>query len=482
MNITRFANKTITGVKKISNNFCSNPIKLRQLAQDTFTKTQSFDISKATKKINPNTEFLQNPNLTHAEKIAMVKNSPNLFRAIDLTKETGVPSSSWLYERFFDIEQYTHYYSTGKSAPTQKIIDITNPTNAKSLANLKKVCAGALDGEGFRLSCNMDSETYKRYVREGLIEKIQLPHKKTGELLNTNLIDPTNPKNIAAVERFKKLYPKNSKFFGERKINVTNLSKLGFGSPKELVGLIKTGELEGEIKVVGKNEKGQNIIQATVDTASGKTKFLLRSLRERRCIELRELSQKSGIKETKLEEAVLSGEMETVDRLFAFDSKNPIIDTTNPKNVAAFDKMQFEKKLQREATQAKNAARNEEMSLRTKLAWHFCPNTRAVASQAFAQSDMAKIQKEIASIKTLLENPNLNPEEVEILEDKLIKLYTQEDAELKKVFGSMWKTAGSEEFKTAIAKAKEIIAQVKTSGIKSIQDEKIVAILYSHQG
>lgn len=482
MNIARIANKTITGVKKISNSFCSNPIKLRQLAQDTFTKTETDDILKAVKKFNPNTDFLRDVNLTHDEKINMVKKSPIIFRAVDLTKETGVPSTSWLFDRFFDIEHYTPIYATGATGQTQKIIDITIPTNAKNLENLKKACVGALDGEHYRLSCKMDVQTYQRYVREGIIEKIKLPHKTTGELLNIDLIDPKNPKNIAAAERFKTLCPKDSKFFEQTKINVVDLSKLGFGTPKELANLIKSGEIEGEIKIIGQNERGQNIIQATVDTTSAKTKLLLKNFRDRRCLELRELSQRSGIKETQLENAVLSGEMETVERLFTFDSKNPIIDTTNPKNIAAFDKMQFEKKLQREAMQAKTAARREEISLRTKLAWYFCPNTRAVAGQAFAQSDMKKIQTEITSIKEMLNNPNLKPEDVEVLEDKLIKLYAQEDTELKKVFGSMWKTAGSEEYKSAIKKAKEIIAQAKTSGIGSIQDEGVVAILKAHQG
>lgn len=482
MNISRIANKTITGVKKISNNFCSCPIKLKQLAQDTFTKTQTEDIAKAAKKLNPNTEFLRDPNLTHTEKMNLLRRSPNIFRAVDLSKETGVASTTWLYDKFFDIEHYVPIEPTGMWKQKQKIIDLTNPTNAKNFANLKKVCKGAIDGENFRLSCKMDVKTYQRYVKEGLIEKIQLPHKTTGELLNTGLIDPKNPKNIAAAERFRALCPKDSKFFGQRKINVTDLSKLGYGSPKELANLIKSGEIEGEIKIIGQNEKGQNIIQATVDTASAKTKLLLRNLRERRCIELHDLSQRSGIKETQLENAVLSGEMETVERLFTFDSKNPILDTTNPKNIAAFDKIQFEKKLQREAMEAKTAAKNEEISLRTKLAWYFCPNTRTVARQAFAQSDMGKIQNEITSMKTLLNNPELKPEDVEALEDKLIKLYAQEDTELKKVFGSMWKTAGSDEYKTAIKKAKEIIAQVKTSGINSIQDEGVVAILKAHQG
>ena len=477
MNISSLCNRTITGIKKINQNFCSNPTRLRELAQDTFTSTQ-----KTAKKLNPNTGFLRNPNLSHKEKMAILKNNPFIFRATELTTQTGAPSSAWLKERFFNIEYYTNVYSTGKQAPTIKIIDITDPTNAKSLEYLKSVSQGAVDGEGFRLLTKMDAETYRRYCREGLIEKIQLPHKETGALTNTGLINPNSPKNIAAAERFKALTPKNSSFYGQRYISVGDLSKLGFGSPKELVGLIKSGVIDGTIKVIGKNEKGQNIIQATVDTASGKTKLNLKSLREKRCIEIGDLAARSGIKQKQLEDAILAGEMETVERLFAFDSKNPILDTANPINVATFDKMQFERKLQREALKAKATARHEEMSLKTKLAWHFCPKTRAAASIAFAQSDIKVIQGQIASLKSLLDNPKLTPEEVETLEEQLSILYAKEDIELKKIFSSMWKSVGSEEYKTAITKAKEIIAQVRTSGIDSIQDECIAAILRAHQG
>ena len=174
--------------------------------------------------------------------------------------------------------------------------------------------------------------------------------------------------------------------------------------------------------------------------------------------------------------------MVSVERIFDFDPRKPLFNVTDPKNIATFDKLQFEKRLQKELLEQETQARHDLLSLKSKLAWHLCPKTRKEASAAFAQSNIKKINGEINKLKELLSNPELTPEKVETLEDKLCKLYQIEDMEIKKAFGTMWQKAGTDEYKSAMAKAKEIIAQVRTSGIDSIQDECIATILRAHQG
>ena len=46
----------------------------------------------------------------------------------------------------------------------------------------------------------------------------------------------------------------------------------------------------------------------------------------------------------------------------------------------------------------------------------------------------------------------------------------------------MWHDAGISEFKEAVAKAKEILEQVKTSGIDSITNSEIREFVRAHQG
>lgn len=484
MNIGSISGRVIKGVKKIGQNFQSCPIKLRQNAQDVFIKSQGTEFQTYLEKFkqNPNTAFLFNPKLSHEDKMKLIKKSDKVFRAQDLTNKTGISSTYWLSEKFFDLEHYTHVDFRGKASPAIKIIDLSNPTNAKSFEAAKEAIKGKLDPESFRLLTGMDLDSYMRYCREGRIEKVQLPHKSTGVMSNTRLIDPKTPKNIEAAKRFKALSPKDSKYFHSGSVNVVELSKLGFGTPKELAGLVKTGGLEGTIKVVGKNEKGQSIVQVMVNTFSPKSKCLLQTLRERRCISAEELAKKSGIKISQLEDAILSGEMVSVDRLFEFDSRKPFFDVTNPKNIATFDKLQFEKRLQKELLEQETLARRDLLSLKSKIAWHLCPNTRKEASIAFAQSDIKKITAETNKIKELLSNPKLTPEEVEALEEQLVKLYQSEDIAIKKAFSMMWQKAGTDEYKAGMTRAKELIAQVEAKGINSIEDESIRAIIQTHQG
>ena len=52
----------------------------------------------------------------------------------------------------------------------------------------------------------------------------------------------------------------------------------------------------------------------------------------------------------------------------------------------------------------------------------------------------------------------------------------------RKSHAFMWKTAGEEEYNQGMARAKELMAQVKAQGIDSIEDEEIRAIFQAHQG
>ncbi len=484
MNIEGISSKVIRGVKRISQSFQNCPIKLRQNAQDVFIKSQSPEIKVYLEKLkqNPNTAFLFNPKLSHEDKMKLIKKSPTVFRPLDLTSKSGAKSTLWLNENLFNIEQYTEPIRNGGASRTIKIVDLADPTNARNFEAIKQAAKETVDPEIYRLRIGMDSDTYIRYCREGRIEKFQLPHKNTGVPTNTRLINPNTPKNIETARRFEALTPRVSKYAYARSVNVVELSKLGFGPPRELAELVKSGALDGTIKIVGKNEKGQNIIQVVVNIDTPKSKCILQTLRERRCISAEELAQKSGIKISQLEDAILSGEMVSIERLFDFDPRKPFFDVTDPKNIATFDRLQFEKRLQREILEQETQARHDLLSLKSKIAWYLCPNTRKEAGIAFSQSNIKKISEESKKIKELLSNPELAPEEVEALEEQLIRLYQSEDIAIKKAFGFMWQNAGTDEYKAGIARAKEILAQLKSKGISSIEDEGIKAIIQNHQG
>lgn len=480
MDILKLANSPITGVQKVGQNFNSCPIKLRQVAQDVFMKSQSDGVREYLEHYqkNPNTAFIYNPKLSHQEKMSLVRQSSKVFKSQELSTMTGFPSTAWLKDKFFDIETYIpKQQCTRHKTHSVKILDTTTPTNKKALETLQRVAKGAVDGETFRQDSKMDVDTYLRYCREGLIERVQLPNKITGNPAYTNLIIPTTEKNQRAIERFQALMPKDSELAKKSVLDATELSKLGFGTPKEIAQLVKGGQIDGHIKVLGKNAKGQTIVQAQVDITSPKTRLFLKDLKSRDCIEVQELSKRTGISIRDFEEAILSGEFEPVKRLFPYDSKYPMIDTKNPKNAETFSRMMFQKRLEDEACQEAKAASRAARSLTNEIAWHLSPQTRAAGSIGFAKSDTKRINQEIKKVKEFLSSPALDPKEQEALEDELIRLNLQKEIEAKKAFSYMWKTAGTEEYKAAYDKAKKIMAQYKAQGIESIEDSAIRNII-----
>ena len=494
MNINKISTGVIKGVKKISQNFQSCPIKLRQQAQDAFIKSQNQHVQEYLRAYsqNPNTAFLQHPSYSHAKILELLRNSDTVYDATQLKKLTGIPTGAWLDDRCFNVEWHRI-----DSTPSRRILDLSDPINARNIEFVQQARGHALDPETFRLNTGMDADTYQRYLKEGYLQRLQLQDKNTGEMVNLGLISQVSDINKAGIERFKKIHPQSGNLHKSllkkryalamgRKAPVIatsqELTKLGFGSQYDLLTLVKSGKIEGEIKK-GINKKGQKIMWAEIDLNNIKTMGVLEQLRRQTCSSIDSISNSMGISIGRLEDAILSGEILPIrEKVLVSDTNTVLFNMTNPKNIAGFDKLYFEKIAHEELAHQAKKTRNAERSLQYKLAWRLSPNTQMNARQAFAQNKAYKgLQAEIEKIKELLSNPDLKPDEVENLENNLVQLYKAEDIELKKIFGAMWHESGTEEFRNSLQRAKQILEEVQKSGIDSIKNSDIRNFLITHQ-
>ena len=297
----------------------------------------------------------------------------------------------------------------------------------------------------------------------------------------------TDPVNIEGMNRCKLLRPKRGDINlqlirfkkGPIEVDLKKLAELGIGTPKEIASMVAKRELKGTLV---RDEQGK-IKNAIVDINDEKTQGILQKMRKQRCIGLSELSKKSGVSISKIEDAILSGEMSAIKEIvFIGEGEDILIDVKNQKNIETFDRLLFEKRTQEELLiqqrQDRQETNRENNSLRMKLAWHFCPQTKHVIKRILAQNpELQALMDKKAALESALNDESLNSNEIVAKKEALEELTKQEQIMLKAFFKQMWAQAGQDEFKAARIKAQEIIKQYRANGINSIEDAEIRNII-----
>ena len=270
-----------------------------------------------------------------------------------------------------------------------------------------------------------------------------------------------------------KYFSMNTASTKERYIPASYLRKLGFYSVKGLTRLVQEGKLRG---IIQEKQTPNGIKQeALIDLNDFDNYKKLLHLREmnKNTQTMQEFAKSTGITQKNLLYAIMNSDVDIIqETIFAYDLDHIYIDLTNPKNKQFYEQCRFEQEVIRQLkqTQAQQARKEKEAqriqnkdinekfsSLRMKLVWYFCPNTKKIAStMASRDGYLCKLL-----IKES-ENEDLTPHEK-------IKVNSYRK--------NMWLKAGTKELKAGFKKADEIIETFKSGGIEAIEDENIKEIV-----
>ena len=420
----------------------------------------------------PNTSFLYDPLLSSTEKKVILEQRPEIKKLSEVYGKFPSLKSIITSKKYFDEK------AIGEG---QIYIDLSNGLNGKNMARLSKGLP--VSTTKVAQETGMNSQEIRRYINSGFFEPIRLIDKQTGEEVTVRAIDWQSEVTQAGLERLKKLSdlaPKTSKGIESLKkqgkpilVPIDYLSKIGFGTRTAIEEALR------DYKIPIRALKGKEGTIAAIDIDTPKARGVLQYLEtnNKNLCNVEQMAQKAKTNATVIEDAILSGEIIPIKECVGSGEKAIKINTASKKNQAFLERMQFERELHQQEN-------NSLTSLRSKLAWHLCPNTKTAASQAFGQNEelLKGVQKQIKDLKDMLANPNLKPEEVEELEIQLEKLTQQEEIATAKTYRLMWDIAGEDEYKAGMKKAQEIIKLIQEQGIDAIEDEEIKLICKAHQG
>lgn len=424
---------------------------------------------------SPNTSFLFDPLMEAAEKKALLAQHSEIVRREAIYEQIPELKTTIKSEKFF-----TPTY-VNKS---QIYLDMSNPTNAQNFTILKSKQPKTINNLAEELG--LSPQDVRRYIANGFFDEISLINAQSQSLNGINAVDmasETTQKGLERVKQLSELTPKVPMQIkvlqGKKKsimVPIDYLVRMGYGDNKTISDLLMNNKIATVTKEVT-TKSGDKKLVTYVDTLDSKASSVLKYAKSqnKNLLSVEQMAKRAKVSKTEIEEALLSGELRPI--LEDLGERETItINLADRKNAEYLEKKLFEADLVRQDRNATN-------SLRNKLAWYFCPNTKKAASEAFSHNEenLNRIKKEIKALKELLENPDLKPEEVSNLEEALTTLKEKEEIELRKTFGFMWSTAGAEEYKSGMDKAKAIIKQFKTQGIDSIQDENIREIITAYQ-
>ena len=260
-------------------------------------------------------------------------------------------------------------------------------------------------------------------------------------------------------------------------VSVKKLVADGFGSEQELLALIKNKTIKGGYADTKTPEGTKKVLVVNVNDTQSKD--VLRDLRRMRCIGIRDLSLQSGISLTRLEDAVLNGEMDAIKNLYLqYGTAQLLIDKKSQKNIMAFDKLAFEDKLLKSLQQQEKAEDKErqskEKSLIMKLTWDMCPSTKKAAAILMNKNPkVVEIRQKINELKASLKDYKAKSDERISAQEAIEALEVQEQIEIKKFFKNMWDMAGVEEFSNAHKRATIAVRQYQAGGLEAVQDDEI---------
>ncbi len=473
MEINFLTSKPQTGLKKT---YAQNHVRFRgNINNDTFEKSEEKPVKKTraqmlaerhAKKValyneklelNPRTAFLYNPDLSEEEKDKLLAQNDEIYTVRDYAGKLGINSeiiNTWGSNGILQLDE------------TEKCIFIDSkfPKNEELINDVVQNHQNVKTASQILSEFSIPDTSMKTHIKAGTIKPVGFgePPKIIGRW-DDFLIDMDDETNIETLSKYYKLPKPSKKYFkpdGQTMVPVQYLQKLGYSDAMTLARMVRQGSLNGKIEKVETKPGEKPKIRVLVDTSHQvKGEELLRDLRK---LNSNTVSPSDFAKDLKIplkdvRQAIVSGEVETIDEyIFSGDSNEILINKTNPKNAAFIDKKFFEEELirQQRTEQRKQRLRNtvDPMnSLRMRLIWSMCPDTKEIASNV-AKSD--GLTSNIIAKKD-------NGEELSDIEDKKYKAYCKE----------FWNLAGTTEFNEARAEAKKIMEQYKAFGLDGVENE-----------
>jgi len=427
----------------------------------------------------PNTSFLFDPLLDASEKKAILAEHSEIIKISEMYTQFPQLKPAIMSEKFFAQKQF---------GEGQIYLDMSDPINAQNflrLQNRRPATFAKVNSD-----TGLSVQDIRRYIANGFFEQISLIDSKTQAQVGIKAVDLASETTQKGLERLKTLNsfaPRVSKQVEDLRnqkkrvmVPISYLSKMGYGNNETIMQELSQGRIPTVAREVSLKTGGTKVV-TYADVSNSKARDVLKYLRNQNnnLCSIEQMAKKAKVSVTEIEEAILSGEIKPIrDCLYTGDNLEITIDLADKSNAEFLERKLFEAELVKQN-------KNTETSIRSKLIWHFCPETKQAASEAFAKNKNAldTIRKEIADTNTALSNPALKPEEAEEFEEILAKLKEQEQIETRKSFGLMWSIAGKEEYDKAVEQAKTLIKQFKTQGIDSIEDEQVKLILKgAHQG
>ena len=369
---------------------------------DSFFKSAVYTDEKYQEQLskNPNTAFVYSPSLTSEQKLKMIEDSPILMHTHEASLKININAEHWHNTKCFIADDF--YYERPQRQPQLiKVFDLTIPVNKQNFEKLEQNAKNLISLDSISRKYYVGNDYLRTFIQRGHLQPFTLLDKDGEKERNTKLIDFTNQINIEGLERLEKLSPikvvrKGQAYTSNSKtqcfINVAELSRLGFGEPKEILSHLKAGRLKGKIEVVEK-EDGIKKIRANVDINNERTQKVLEDLRRFRCDYITDLSQKTGISLETIEHEILNGNFTPIRDLLSMGNKHEIlINVEEEQNAKTLEKLLFEKNVADSILQAekdeKAQIRKDKMSVKMRLAWYLCPQTKSVVNALFSQDKM----------------------------------------------------------------------------------------------
>lgn len=464
--------------------FHGSPVNLKEVVSDTLDAMTHgvFDNFRENRKIM-SLEMQRREYLEHFEDdpVTACLYSP-FVHPNDLHSEllaTGVFKSLASSDELADALK-----SSGLIIPSQfdkpiyRIYDLRNMQNKKIF--------DLIDNEAYYATQKQTAKYYD--IPEYYLKKLPLKRLSLDGIENLNGFCPSEFINRedsetkllleAESKKWERTRPERSPYRIGEEIPAKYLASLGFGNVAILRQMVETGQLSGRFVKV-QTEDGPRL-RTLVNTNDKRFQETLRKLRDdnKGVSSCKELAKELGITQRQLLSDIANGKIDIIpEYLFVFDNEAKYIDKRIEKNKAYIETTLFEQEAMRQLKQEQLAQKQKDVkqkkiqnmgglnkfnSLRMSLVWHFCPNTRNVAS------NLAKKDGHLCAllVKEAEEEDSLTPKE-----QIKINSYRKE----------MWLRSGTEELKEGFRKAGEVLKQFKESGLSAIEDEEVRKILEDYQ-
>lgn len=436
------------------------------------------------KKRNPNVAFLYDPSLGEDEKKSILLNKPEIINVSKTDSKYYPFINHWHDKKLLDIETFNREQYVDTSFPFHRQFLDDFEEKRKDMPKLSEVArkyniydaklAELINNKKLSFIGLYPDNDLSQITHDRLSWHVNMDSELTRETLDScsKTIPTTAGKYYKGLSKRAELVPAGL------------LSKLGFGSPREIAELIRNKTIKGYI-LSKTDEEGKKKYKVLVDINNDRTEEVLKTLRydNENTFELKQLAKFLGMKPRELEKYFADGKGQIVKHyLFSDDFNKVFVNLENPSNKELLDAVQekkmaaIDKEVKRidsiveKRRQARMDAiekdiakieRAADFSLKMKLVWSFCDNVRKTASTLAAHDPY------LASIFEKIEEGK--------------ELTCEEKHDYLAYCKQIWGDEEREEFKQGFQLATEVIQKYRRQGIDSIEDPKIKEIILNHK-